>query len=60
MIPDPASDTRHLIGFSSRHAGGVQFLFLDGSVRLMLDSTSDAVRTAIGTRSGREVFNWDN
>src|SRR5262249_26100981 len=60
VIPNPNSDTRHLISFSSRHTGGVQFLFLDGSVRFIKDSTSDAVRLAIGTRSGGEVFDLSN
>jgi prepilin-type processing-associated H-X9-DG protein len=60
VIPTPASDTRHLIGFSSRHAGGVHFAFLDGSVRFLSDATSDLVRLGIGTRAGGEVFNLDN
>jgi prepilin-type N-terminal cleavage/methylation domain-containing protein/prepilin-type processing-associated H-X9-DG protein len=60
VIPDPASDTSHLIGFSSRHPGGVNFVFLDGSVRFLSDSTADTVRKAIGTRNGGEVYNLDN
>jgi prepilin-type processing-associated H-X9-DG protein len=60
VIPTPASDTRHLIGFSSRHTGGVNFSFLDGSVRFLRDSTSDATRFAIGSRDGGEVTNLDN
>jgi prepilin-type N-terminal cleavage/methylation domain-containing protein/prepilin-type processing-associated H-X9-DG protein len=43
-------------GFRSRHTGGVNFVFLDGSVRFLTDSTSDAARLAIGTRAGGEVF----
>src|SRR5262249_42194990 len=27
VIPNPASDTTHLIGFSSRHSGGLNMLF---------------------------------
>jgi prepilin-type N-terminal cleavage/methylation domain-containing protein/prepilin-type processing-associated H-X9-DG protein len=57
VIPNPAADTTHLMGFSSRHAGGVNFVFLDGSVRFLTDATADVVRTAVGTRSGGEVFN---
>jgi len=60
VIPDPVKDTTHLISFSSRHSGGVNFAFMDGSVRFMKDSTSDAVRTAIGTRAGGEVFDIDS
>jgi prepilin-type N-terminal cleavage/methylation domain-containing protein/prepilin-type processing-associated H-X9-DG protein len=56
VIPNPASDTRHLIGFTSRHPGGVNFVFLDGSVRFLRNSTSDAARFAIGSRDGGEVF----
>jgi prepilin-type N-terminal cleavage/methylation domain-containing protein/prepilin-type processing-associated H-X9-DG protein len=56
IIPDPSKDTRHLIGFTSRHPGGVNFAFLDGSVRFLKDTTSDAARFAIGSRDGGEVF----
>jgi prepilin-type N-terminal cleavage/methylation domain-containing protein/prepilin-type processing-associated H-X9-DG protein len=59
VIPNPASDTRHLIGFSSRHDGGVNFVFLDGSVRFLSDAIADATRMAIGSRAGGEVFNLD-
>jgi prepilin-type processing-associated H-X9-DG protein len=59
VIPNPASDTRHLIGFSSRHTGGLNVAFLDGSIRFLRDSTSDAVRFAIGSHAGGEVFNLD-
>jgi len=34
----------------------VNFAFLDGSVRFLRDSTSDAARFAIGSRDGGEVF----
>jgi prepilin-type processing-associated H-X9-DG protein len=60
VIPDPHADTTHLIGFSSRHPGGVNFVFLDGGVRFLSDGTSDTARTAIGTRAGGEVFNLGN
>jgi prepilin-type N-terminal cleavage/methylation domain-containing protein/prepilin-type processing-associated H-X9-DG protein len=59
VIPNPASDTTHLIGFSSRHGGGVMFAFLDGSVRYITDATSLAIRLAIGTRAGEEPVNFD-
>jgi prepilin-type N-terminal cleavage/methylation domain-containing protein/prepilin-type processing-associated H-X9-DG protein len=59
VIPAPASDTRHLIGFSSRHTGGLNMSFLDGSVRFLRDSTSDATRFAIGSHAGGEIVNLD-
>jgi prepilin-type N-terminal cleavage/methylation domain-containing protein/prepilin-type processing-associated H-X9-DG protein len=54
--PDPVKDTRHLIAFSSRHTGGVNMSFLDGSVRFLSDNITDAARMAIGSRAGNEVF----
>src|SRR5262249_8359569 len=59
VTPNPSSDPRPLIGFSSRHSGGVNMLFLDGSVRFLRDSLSDAMRMAIGTRAGGEVVQLD-
>src|SRR5262249_24231146 len=59
ILPDPRADTRHLIGFSSRHPGGLNFVFLDGSVRFLTDSLDEYIRTAIGTRAGGEVFKMD-
>jgi prepilin-type N-terminal cleavage/methylation domain-containing protein/prepilin-type processing-associated H-X9-DG protein len=56
VIPDPPRDTRHLIGFSSRHTGGLNMAFLDGSIRFMSNSTSDAARFAMGSHMGGEVF----
>jgi prepilin-type processing-associated H-X9-DG protein len=46
-------------GFRSRHSGGCNFVFLDGSVHFLTDATSDDARMAIGTRAGGEVFNLD-
>jgi prepilin-type N-terminal cleavage/methylation domain-containing protein/prepilin-type processing-associated H-X9-DG protein len=59
VIPNPASDTRHLIGFSSKHPGGVNMLFLDGSVRFLRDSLSEPMRIAIGTRALGETVQLD-
>jgi prepilin-type N-terminal cleavage/methylation domain-containing protein/prepilin-type processing-associated H-X9-DG protein len=56
VIPTPTSDTRHLIAFSSRHAGGANFVFFDGSVRFLSDTIADTARLAIGTHQGGEVF----
>ena len=57
VIPNPTSDTTHLMGFSSRHPQGVNFVFLDGTVRFLSDNLSNTVRTAIGTRAGNETVN---
>jgi prepilin-type N-terminal cleavage/methylation domain-containing protein/prepilin-type processing-associated H-X9-DG protein len=55
-----SSDPRYLIGYSSRHPGGLNMAFLDGSVRFLRDSTSDEVRFAIGSHAGGEVYSFDN
>jgi prepilin-type N-terminal cleavage/methylation domain-containing protein/prepilin-type processing-associated H-X9-DG protein len=59
VIPTPASDTTHLIGFSSRHEGGINFVFCDGSVRFIRDSLAQNIRTGMGTRAGSEPINLD-
>ena len=41
VITNPASDTRHLIAFASRHPGGANMSFLDGNVRFLKDTMSD-------------------
>lgn len=48
---DPAADEA---AFSSRHSGGVHFLFGDGSVRFLRDHMDRAVYEALGTRAGQE------
>lgn len=40
--------------FRSDHPGGVQFVFLDGSVRFVADETDATVRNALVTRAGEE------
>jgi prepilin-type N-terminal cleavage/methylation domain-containing protein/prepilin-type processing-associated H-X9-DG protein len=40
--------------FRSDHPGGVQFVFLDGSVRLLGDGVDPAIREALVTRAGDE------
>jgi prepilin-type N-terminal cleavage/methylation domain-containing protein/prepilin-type processing-associated H-X9-DG protein len=41
--------------FRSDHPGGVQFVFLDGSVRLLGDGSDPEVRRALVTRAGEET-----
>ena len=41
--------------FRSDHPGGVQFVFVDGSVQFIADDTSPEVRRALVTRAGDEV-----
>ena len=45
---------------SSRHPGGVNVLFGDGSVKFIKDSVNLATWRALGTRSGGEVVSSDS
>jgi prepilin-type processing-associated H-X9-DG protein len=51
-VPQTQCDVFH---FWSRHYGGANFVFADGSVRF-LSYEADKVMEALGTREGREVF----
>lgn len=51
-----ASDTTHLILFSSRHPGGVNMAFLDGGVRFLRNGIAQRIREAMGSRAGGEAF----
>ena len=44
---------------SSRHPGGVNVLFADGSIRFIKDGVADRVWWALGTRAGGEVISQD-
>ena len=44
------------LSFKSRHAGGVQFLLMDGAVRFINGSLDESLRKALGTRAGGEVL----
>jgi prepilin-type processing-associated H-X9-DG protein len=47
-------------GFRSRHPGGANFGFADGSVKFVKDSVNYQVYRALGTRNGGEVTSSDS
>lgn len=49
-------DHRRFSGFSSRHSGGVNFLFADGTVKFIMEGIDDQVRLGLGTYNGGETF----
>ncbi len=54
-LPLATSDPLHEaweVGFSSRHNGGVNFVFADGSVRFVRDNVSLPTLMALGSRAG--------
>ena len=50
-----ASMLSPLFSFRSTHAGGVQFLFCDGSVNFLNQNINMAVYKALGSRAGGET-----
>jgi prepilin-type processing-associated H-X9-DG protein len=46
-------------GFKSRHPGGANFLFADGSVHFLKQSISPVTYCALGSRNGGEVISAD-
>ncbi len=52
-------DSNHAPRFNSRHIGGAQFAFGDGSVHFLSKSISLATYKALGTTRGGEVVNAD-
>ena len=46
-------------GFKSRHPGGANFLFADGSVHFLKNSINRATYAALGSRAGGEVVSAD-
>lgn len=52
--------TPNLGGYTSMHPNGLQFLYADGSVRFMGNSTPRDILNALSTRSSGEVISHDN
>ncbi len=57
--PGTSQFAAYELSFGSRHTGGANFLFADGSVKFVRDSVSPATLTALGTRAGGEVIGND-
>ena len=59
--PSPPTPDFHptSLGFRSRHPGGVQFGFADGSVRFLKATIAHPIYRALSTRSGGEVISAD-
>lgn len=55
----PNNASGHPEDFSSRHPGGANFLFADGSVHFLKDSISFRTFLSMATRSGNEVVAGD-
>ena len=56
----PNHPRAHVEDYWSRHPGGVNFLFADGSVHFLKSSISAVTYQALGTRGGREVISSDS
>ncbi|MFO0960158.1 MAG: DUF1559 domain-containing protein [Isosphaeraceae bacterium] len=54
------ADFGHLFSPSSAHAGGVNVLFGDGSVRFVKDSVAQNTWMSLGTRNGEETLSSDS
>jgi prepilin-type N-terminal cleavage/methylation domain-containing protein/prepilin-type processing-associated H-X9-DG protein len=48
------------VGFKSKHPGGANFLFVDGSVHFLKQSISIFTYCALGSRAGGEVLSSDS
>ncbi len=55
----PNYPAAHVEDYRSWHAGGVNFLFGDGSVRFVHDSINQQIYEALATRQGGEVVSAD-
>ena len=56
----PNYPAAHVEDYWSRHPGGVNFLFGDGSVRFIKNSISKQVYGSLATRNGGEVISSDS
>jgi prepilin-type N-terminal cleavage/methylation domain-containing protein len=52
---DIGLEGKHLTAFRSDHAGGVQFVLVDGSVQFIRDDIEDTALDALATRAGEET-----
>ena len=57
--PACGTDGSNIVNASSRHPGGVNAAFADGSVKFVKDSVNETVWWALGTRDGEEVVSSD-
>ena len=56
----PWSGAASVVAASSRHPGGVNTAFADGSVKFIKSSISNPTWVALGTRNGGEVVSADS
>ena len=57
VVYDPYSDWPYIYSFRSRHAGGLHFAFVDGSVHFISSNTDEGTIRALITRNGGEQVN---
>jgi prepilin-type N-terminal cleavage/methylation domain-containing protein/prepilin-type processing-associated H-X9-DG protein len=56
----PNNPTNHVDDFGSWHATGANFVFADGSVRVITNTVPGAVWEAMGTRAGGEPYTGED
>ena len=56
----PNYPSAHVEDYWSRHPGGVNFLFGDGSVRFIKNSINEQIYAGLATRAGGEVISADS